>query len=139
LAGIRDERIVPPVRASLLLLLPVVLLTLGCGGACADRNGSYRMETVKRSGTCGEGVVSVVKLSGRPSAPAAPCTGRITYSANNCSSRDDVVCPKAGVNTHIDEAVDWDFNGLVGAGTVTLSRDGPDSCSGTYDVGYGKI
>jgi hypothetical protein len=141
LAGIRDERIVPPVRASLLLLLPVVLFAVGCGGAvCEKPSGHYRVVIAERSGDCRMGDSEFI-LDTKSPPKTAGCTNETKQSADGCRVTLEGTC--AGTSTLGPSVtrgvVDWARDGSSGSGIMDMTYSSPNACHSTYDISYERI
>jgi hypothetical protein len=126
----------------------VVVAVTGCSGPCAPRAGTYSWQLKSRSGDCGDGQEMIFTVTDEPTTPAPPCTGTITYSADNCEVTHDEVCPVAA-DGGMDEGtfkllgvVHWNGSATAGNGEFEYDLTSPDaelSCQGTYDATYQKL
>jgi hypothetical protein len=113
------------------------------GGPCAQRNGgSYLFKYTERSGSCGPGAEAVRNLEGpQPTTVEAPCTGSISYSADNCEVTYETTCPNDGAvqggELTITGKSKWNADGSRGTAVETwVMRDPAKAtlCIGTYDL-----
>lgn len=115
---------------------------LGSGnGQCAQRAGSYVAKYTQRDGTCGEGVEIVQNVDEQPTAPQAPCTGKISYTGDNCEVTYNTVCPNDGFVKDGVLAITghskWNADATQGEAVeqwVLQASDGKTVCNSTYDV-----
>jgi hypothetical protein len=110
-------------------------------GPCAQRSGSYLMKYTERSGTCGKGVENVVNITSQPTTVDPPCSGSISYSADNCEVSYSTTCPNDGAvkggELTITGKSKWNKDATSGTATETWTLRNPDKttlCLGTYDV-----
>lgn len=113
-------------------------------GQCARRdNIGYIAKYTQRSGTCGQGDERVLPPGPQPAAGpvAAPCTGSISYSTDNCEVDYDTECPENGLvqggKLRVVGHSKWD-KGATFATAVeqwsTTNATGQTLCASTYDV-----
>lgn len=111
-------------------------------GPCAQRSGTYLAHYVERSGgTCGALPDSLVTINSQPTAPAAPCTGSISYSKDNCDVTIAQTCPvssDAGVYTlRQTGTATWNADGSSGSAAIEMilaDSNGVVQCQSTYDL-----
>jgi hypothetical protein len=115
-------------------------------GDCDERTGSYRSTWSERSGTCGAIDESIDTISEQPTEPEPPCTGEISYSANNCRVTASQECPGDSVEPEatieMDSVADWNASGTRGTAIqeVTVKdSDGVTICHSTYDAVITKL
>jgi hypothetical protein len=133
---------------TLALAALVVSAVTGCSGPCAPRAGTYSWQLKARSGDCGDGQEMIFTVTDEPTRPAPPCTGTITYSADNCEVTHDEACPVAA-DGGMDEGtfkllgvVHWNGAATAGNGEFEYDLMSPNaelSCQGTYDATYQKL
>lgn len=111
------------------------------GGPCAQRKGTYLTTFKTRSGNCGDIPEQVDTITSQPTEPAAPCTGTIGYSADNCEVTNDIICPEdglgAGWTSTIELKATWSESGDRGTAiqqVVIKNADGGIECQGSYDA-----
>jgi hypothetical protein len=116
---------------------------LGSGnGQCAQRDsGSYVVKYAVRSGNCGEAAETVLNPGPQPTEPKAPCTGSITYAADNCEVAYSSTCPgdsvQKGATITVNGNSKWSTDATTGSAVESWSivdADGQSLCQGTYDV-----
>lgn len=140
-------------RSATTALLCLFLSALGTAcssgddGPCDQRSGTYRVVYTERSGNCGALTEQIVTIDAQPTAPDAPCTGEIRYSADNCEVTNvNVICPEPGIATGAYSVQNgkytWSTSGSSGGGSVTFRvYDGDDAllCQSTYSVSAQRI
>lgn len=112
------------------------------GGTCAQRDtGSYIVKYTVRSGDCGETAETVINPGPQPTEVKAPCTGQITYSADNCEVTYSSTCPaesiQKGAELTISGKSKWTRDGALGTAVeswAVRNATGQTLCQGTYDV-----
>lgn len=116
---------------------------LGGVGGCVQRSGTYRINMTARSGNCGTSAEYVESLSSQPTDVAAPCSGTIQYSNDNCAVTTDVTCPAENDTIlRTTGKVTWSQNAGQGSGIVSLllkNSSGTTVCQGTYDAVYTRL
>lgn len=132
-------------RYALLLLAPLACSSSSTDGVatgpCAQRTAGYVIKYTVRSGNCGASAETVVPAGPQPTAPAAPCTGTITYSADNCEVNYTSDCPAdviaKGARSKTTGKAKWSRDGATGTAVEELlvtKADGTGICQGTYDL-----
>jgi hypothetical protein len=133
----------------------LALVVAGCGsaqqGPCALRSGTFRVDAVERTGTCGpltEQITTETQDSVSCHQPPAPCTsGGIQDSPDNCEvTTVNVVCPEDGIGPGATSTTNgkayWNDAGSQGTGQATIViRDagGAILCQSSYDVTTTKL
>jgi hypothetical protein len=125
-------------RAILTLLLMVLA---GCGGGaveCRQRTGSASMTLTSTSGNCGS-MPRVLITNVQTTEVAAPCTGTVSYTADNCEMTVDQTCPAGadGSTLRQNGSGTWNEAGTTGTGAFAITvKDsaGAVTCYGTYDA-----
>src|SRR5690349_19561037 len=133
----------------------LVLVAVGCGsaqqGPCALRSGTFRVDAVERSGTCGpltEQITTESQTDISCHQPPAPCTsGGIQDSVDNCQvTTVNVVCPEDGVGPGVTSTANgkayWDEAGSMGTGQMSIvvrDASGAILCQSSYDVTTTKL
>ena len=110
-------------------------------GPCAQRSGSFLMQYTRRTGSCGDIAETISNVPQQPTGPVAPCTGSISYSADNCEVTYDNTCPTdaivKGGSGSVTGHSKWSVDGAYGEATESLAFFNADKaaiCAGTYDV-----
>lgn len=127
----------------------VLLLVAACssesqstaGGPCAQRSGTYLTAYSQRSGTCGPVGERIVQIPEQPTSVDPPCTGSISYSADNCEVTYQNECPAnevmSGARLQVSGKSRWDAAGATGNATeqwTLTNATGQTLCISTYDV-----
>lgn len=116
------------------------------GATCDQRSGTFVVTYTADSGNCGAIPQSTAVLDAQPTTATAPCTGALSYSADNCMVTLQQSCPVDAVGSNvktITEAGDahWSVDGTTGTATLEitgLDASGALLCSGEYTVAYAK-
>ncbi len=121
------------------------LALVGCSssphGNCVERVGSYRVNYVARSGTCGAIPEQVVVFGGSTQMmQASLCRGEQRISGDQCDVTSDITCDIAGQpgTVRIAGTIHWSDSGASGGGILQTTVSQPP-CSSTYDVTYTKL
>ena len=111
------------------------------GGPCVQRKGSFIAKYSQRSGTCGNSAETVLNIDKQPTSVDAPCTGSISYTADNCQVTYESACPNDGAvkggRLSITGHSKWNSDGTSGTATeqwVLSDASGKTLCQSTYDV-----
>jgi hypothetical protein len=116
---------------------------LGSGnGQCAQRDtGSYVVKYAVRSGDCGDSAETILNPGPQPTEVTAPCTGTISYSADNCEVTYSSTCPfdeaQKGATLTVTGKSKWNTDGSQGSALESWfakNSGGQGLCQGTYDV-----
>jgi ABC-type Fe3+-hydroxamate transport system substrate-binding protein len=132
--------------------LLILALSVGCSSeqgdsldVCAERRGTYQVKYSYQDGTCSAPANEIVSLSSQPtteSIKALGCTGPIDYSADNCMSSCDTMCPAAngGVVRTVGQA-SWTRDAKSGTAIErkTVFLNGIQTCSGRIKAVWEKI
>ena len=110
-------------------------------GSCAQRAGTYLAQYTERSGTCGPIPEQLDTIAQQPTEVPPPCTGTISYSADNCTVTSSSICPEDGLGpgwtTTLDLNADWNKSASQGtaiAQFVVKNGVGGIECQSTYNV-----
>lgn len=106
---------------------------------CAKRSGTFVSSFTEKIGTCGAyrtiagADEQTETYADQPSAPAAPCTGAFTYSADNCAQTIETSCPSIDPATTLTTRGTriWNEEGTKATGDLEVSTS---TCKSTYAV-----
>jgi hypothetical protein len=118
------------------------LVGLGCAAeaqdvqaACAPRKGSYVVQMIEKSGTCGPLNDQIVQIDGTEK-PPPNCTSTWANTADNCKSSGSETCTTS-TGARITEKGTCTFEKDGSAGTcevqIVIVLASGDSCSGIYE------
>lgn len=113
----------------------------GGDGTCDQRSGTYIARYTERSGNCGPVPEQVDTITVQPVAPEPPCSGTISYSADNCQVTFEATCPETGLgldwSSTTDGKVTWNASASKGSGIVQIvltNANGGIECQSTYNL-----
>lgn len=96
-----------------------------------------------REGNCGTIPERLLVIDVQPAAVEAPCSGKISYSENNCKVTVQAKCPEDSMGPgFVSESVlsgEWSRDASSGTAlmSVTVMRpNGTMDCRGSYDIRY---
>ncbi len=122
---------------------PAVSTAGGAGasqrGPCTRRSGTFVWSFTEKVGTCGAyrtltgSDEQTATYEDQPSAPPAPCTGAIAYSADNCSETVETSCPSTDPSSTVTTrgTLTWDEAATKATGDLEVSTS---KCKSTYAV-----
>lgn len=119
-------------------------------GPCALRDGTYRVSYTQVDGDCGTISDTVATAHeaqsdvGATGSPAAPCTGTVAISTDNCATEiQNNRCPEAESGYSVTNGkATWAVDGSGGNGTVgAIGYDarGVERCQSTYDITWTRL
>lgn len=105
---------------------------------CSQRKGTFVTHYKERTGgTCGEFPDFIGAVEEQQTEITPPCTGDITYSANNCSVVMDYSCIEEAGKSLAKSEMSWNVAGTLGQGYLDIlgyDSRGVVICSSVYDV-----
>jgi hypothetical protein len=116
-------------------------------GECEARMGTYMLQYVETTGSCGPIPDQVITIDAQPMAVDPSCVGDVRTSEDNCDvTLVDVVCPEPGIGEGVTSTANgkaqWSRDGGTGDATVNLvvrDFDGVVLCQSSYEVAYDRI
>lgn len=125
-------------------VLLVLLVCSGCGPVCAQRKGSYLIQSTQRTGDCGPMGEAVVEVGANGPPPPSGCELSWRESEDGCGVTVSQTCrpssPPGAVVTSTG-AVSWDAEGAKGSGVFEMVATSTSSggCRSTYGVTYTRV